>query len=52
MEIIRWDRFWEDYRPDFEQEANLLGGSLGEHAPEDLRQRVIEHVCILNRFPL
>lgn len=47
MEVIRWDRFWEDYKTEFEQEVNLPGGALGEQAAEDLRQRVIEHVRIL-----
>lgn len=51
MEVIRWDHFWEDYKTEFEQEANLPGGSLGEQAAEDLRQRVIEHVCIPYRLP-
>jgi len=47
MEVIRWDRFWEDYKSEFEQEVNLPGGSLGDQAAEDLRQRVIEHVSNL-----
>lgn len=46
MEVIRWDRFWEDYKTEFDQEVNLPGGALGERAAEDLRQRVIEHVNI------
>ena len=46
MEVIRWDRFWEDYKTEFEQEASLPGGALGEQAADDLRQRIIEHVCM------
>lgn len=44
MEVIRWDPFWEDYKIEFEEEANLPGGALGDRAAEDLRLRVIEHV--------
>ena len=29
---------------EFENEKNLLGGSLGDKAAEDLKQRIIEHV--------
>lgn len=47
MEVIRWVSFWGDYKSEFEQEAHLTGGSLGEQAAEDLRQRVIEHVSNL-----
>lgn len=47
MEVIQWTQLWEAYKDDFEKEANLLGGSLGPKAADDLRQRIIEHVCIL-----
>jgi 26S proteasome regulatory subunit N5 len=51
MEVIRWDHFWEDYKTEFEQEANLPGGSLGEQAAEDLRQRVIEHnILVVSKY--
>ncbi|KAG0570069.1 hypothetical protein M758_6G131100 [Ceratodon purpureus] len=51
MEVIRWDRFWEDYKTEFEQEAHLAGGALGEQAAEDLRQRIIEHnILVVSKY--
>ena len=35
---------WNEFEAEFDSEKYLLGGSLGEKAAEDLRQRVIEHV--------
>jgi len=46
MEVIQWTRLWELYKDEFENEANMLGGSLVAKAAEDLRQRIIEHVSI------
>jgi hypothetical protein len=44
MEVIQWTSLWNEFMDEFESEKNLLGGSLGDKAAEDLRQRIIEHV--------
>lgn len=44
MEVIKWTDFWDAYKNEFESEKNLLGGSLGDKAAEDLKERIIEHV--------
>lgn len=44
MEVIQWTSLWNTFNDEFENEKNLLGGSLGDKAKEDLRQRIIEHV--------
>lgn len=44
MEVIQWTALWNDYKDEFENEKNLLGGPLVEKAAEDLKQRIIEHV--------
>jgi len=46
MEVIQWTCLWELYKDEFENEANMLGGSLVAKAAADLRQRIIEHVSI------
>lgn len=46
MEVIHWATLWETYKDEFENEKNLLGGSLVPKAAEDLKLRIIEHVCI------
>ncbi|URD89633.1 zinc finger family protein [Musa troglodytarum] len=43
MEVIHWASLWETYKDEFENEKNLLGGSLGPKAAEDLKLRIIEH---------
>ncbi|XP_047971781.1 26S proteasome non-ATPase regulatory subunit 12 homolog A-like [Salvia hispanica] len=43
MEVIIWTSLWNTFKDEFENEKNMLGGSLGEKAAEDLRLRVIEH---------
>ncbi|XP_050153343.1 26S proteasome non-ATPase regulatory subunit 12 homolog A-like isoform X2 [Malus sylvestris] len=43
MEVIQWTTLWNTYKDEFESEKNMLGGSLGDKAAEDLRQRIIEH---------
>uniref|UniRef100_A0A1D1YDA0 26S proteasome non-ATPase regulatory subunit 12 n=1 Tax=Anthurium amnicola TaxID=1678845 RepID=A0A1D1YDA0_9ARAE len=43
MEVIQWTGLWETYKDEFENERNMRGGSLGDKAAEDLRERVIEH---------
>lgn len=50
MEVIQWTALWSTFKDEFENEKNLLGGSLGDKAAEDLKERVIEHVIILPRF--
>ena len=44
MEVVQWTSLWNAYKDEFENEKSMLGGSLGDKAAEDLRQRVIEHV--------
>lgn len=46
MEVILWTSLWNTYKDEFENETNMLGGSLGAKAAEDLRQRIIEHVSL------
>lgn len=47
MEVIQWTSLWNTYKAEFESEKSMLGGSLGDKAAEDLRQRIIEHVKFL-----
>lgn len=47
MEVIQWTALWNAYKDEFDNEKNLLGGSLGDKAAEDLKQRVIEHNIIV-----
>ena len=47
MEVIQWTTLWEFAKHEYENEKNLLGGALGAKAAEDLKLRIIEHVCIL-----
>jgi 26S proteasome regulatory subunit N5 len=42
MEVIQWTTLWEFFKSEYENE----GGALGAKAPEDLKLRIIEHVCI------
>ena len=44
MEVIQWTTLWNTYKAEFENEKTMLGGSLGDKAAEDLKQRIIEHV--------
>lgn len=44
MEVVQWTALWNLYKDEFENEKNMLGGSLGDKAAEDLKQRIIEHV--------
>ena len=46
MEVIQWTALWNTFKDEFENEKNMLGGSLGDKAAEDLKQRVIEHVIM------
>ncbi|CAO2826131.1 unnamed protein product [Amaranthus hypochondriacus] len=51
MEVILWTMLWNEFEGEFDSEKNLLGGSLGEKAAEDLRQRVIEHnILVISKY--
>jgi hypothetical protein len=50
MEVIMWADFLEEYKDEFDQESTLSGEDPGNRAVDDLRLRVIEHVCFT--FPL
>ncbi|KAI4365483.1 hypothetical protein MLD38_021464 [Melastoma candidum] len=51
MEVIQWTALWNTFKDDFDNEKNILGGSLGEKAAEDLRQRIIEHnIIVVSKF--
>ncbi|KAI4317166.1 hypothetical protein L6164_025061 [Bauhinia variegata] len=51
MEVIQWTNLWETYKNEFENEKNLLGGSLVDKAAEDLRERIIEHnILVVSRY--
>lgn len=47
MEVIQWTALWGTFKDEFENEKNMLGGSLDEKAAEALKLRVIEHVLVL-----
>lgn len=51
MEVIQWTSLWSTFKDEFENEKNMLGGSLGEKAAEDLRLRVIEHnILVVSKY--
>jgi 26S proteasome regulatory subunit N5 len=51
MEVIDWTSLWNMYKDEFENEKNMLGGSLGDKAAEDLRQRIIEHnILVVSKY--
>ncbi|RRT55565.1 hypothetical protein B296_00048353, partial [Ensete ventricosum] len=51
MEVIHWANLWEMYKDEFENEKNLLGGSLGPKAAEDLKLRIIEHnILVVSKY--
>ncbi|CAL9080984.1 unnamed protein product [Musa textilis] len=51
MEVIHWASLWETYKDEFENEKNLLGGSLGPKAAEDLKLRIIEHnILVVSKY--
>ncbi|KAI7724997.1 hypothetical protein M8C21_015259 [Ambrosia artemisiifolia] len=41
MEVIQWTALWNTYRDEFENERNMLGGSLGDKAADNLKERNI-----------
>uniref|UniRef100_A0A803QZW7 PCI domain-containing protein n=2 Tax=Cannabis sativa TaxID=3483 RepID=A0A803QZW7_CANSA len=51
MEVVQWTALWNSYKDEFENEKNMLGGSLGDKAAEDLKQRVIEHnILVVSKY--
>ncbi|KAJ7956942.1 26S proteasome non-ATPase regulatory subunit 12 [Quillaja saponaria] len=51
MEVIQWTNLWNTYKDEFESEKTLLGGSLGDKAAEDLRERIIEHnILVVSKY--
>lgn len=51
MEVIQWTALWETCQTEFENEKNMLGGSLGDKAAEDLKQRIIEHnILVVSKY--
>ncbi|GMY11207.1 26S proteasome non-ATPase regulatory subunit 12 homolog A [Fagus crenata] len=51
MEVIQWTSLWNTYKDEFENEKSMLGGSLGDKAAEDLRQRIIEHnILVVSKY--
>ncbi|KAJ6427135.1 hypothetical protein OIU84_022690 [Salix udensis] len=51
MEVIQWTSLWNAFMNEFENEKNLLGGSLGDKAAEDLKQRIIEHnILVVSKY--
>ncbi|KAF3672942.1 26S proteasome non-ATPase regulatory subunit 12 -like protein B, partial [Capsicum annuum] len=51
MEVIQWTSLWNTFKDEFENENNMLGGSLGDKAAEDLRLRVIEHnILVVSKY--
>nr|POF06152.1 26s proteasome non-atpase regulatory subunit 12 like a [Quercus suber] len=51
MEVVQWTSLWNAYKDEFENEKSMLGGSLGDKAAEDLRQRVIEHnILVVSKY--
>ncbi|KAK6118427.1 hypothetical protein DH2020_047844 [Rehmannia glutinosa] len=41
MEVIQWTDLWNTFKDEFENEKNMVDGSLGEKAAEDLKLRNI-----------
>ncbi|KAF3440502.1 hypothetical protein FNV43_RR18786 [Rhamnella rubrinervis] len=51
MEVIQWTALWNAYKDEFENEKDMLGGSLGDKAAEDMRQRIIEHnILVVSKY--
>ncbi|KAL3637480.1 26S proteasome non-ATPase regulatory subunit 12 A [Castilleja foliolosa] len=51
MEVIQWTSLWNTFKDEFENEKNMVGGSLGEKAAEDLKLRVIEHnILVVSKY--
>ncbi|XP_042028533.1 26S proteasome non-ATPase regulatory subunit 12 homolog A-like [Salvia splendens] len=51
MEVIQWTTLWGTFENEFANEKEMLGGSLGEKAAEDLKLRVIEHnILVVSKY--
>nr|GMD72760.1 26S proteasome non-ATPase regulatory subunit 12 homolog A-like [Ipomoea batatas] len=51
MEVIQWTVLWKTFKDEFDNETNMLGGSLGDKAAKDLRLRVIEHnILVVSKY--
>ncbi|XP_071697525.1 26S proteasome non-ATPase regulatory subunit 12 homolog A-like [Rutidosis leptorrhynchoides] len=51
MEVVQWTALWNTFKDEFENEKNMLGGSLGDKAAEDLKERVIEHnILVVSKY--
>ncbi|XP_071725119.1 26S proteasome non-ATPase regulatory subunit 12 homolog A-like [Rutidosis leptorrhynchoides] len=51
MEVIQWTALWNTFKDEFENEKNMPGGSLGDKAAEDLKERVIEHnILVVSKY--
>ncbi|KAK6125731.1 hypothetical protein DH2020_040523 [Rehmannia glutinosa] len=51
MEVIQWTALWGTFKDEFENEKNMVGGSLGEKAAEDLKLRIIEHnILVVSKY--
>ncbi|KAL6576066.1 26S proteasome non-ATPase regulatory subunit 12 A [Orobanche hederae] len=51
MEVIQWSALWDTFKDEFENENNMVGGSLGEKAAEDLKLRIIEHnILVVSKY--
>ncbi|KAL3527914.1 hypothetical protein ACH5RR_012570 [Cinchona calisaya] len=51
MEVIQWTTLWNTFKDEFDNEKNMLGGSLADKAAEDLRLRVIEHnILVVSKY--
>ncbi|KAL6583208.1 26S proteasome non-ATPase regulatory subunit 12 A [Orobanche minor] len=51
MEVIQWSALWDTFKDEFANENNMVGGSLGEKAAEDLKLRIIEHnILVVSKY--
>ncbi|XP_023765154.1 26S proteasome non-ATPase regulatory subunit 12 homolog A [Lactuca sativa] len=51
MEVVQWTSLWNTFKEEFENEKNMLGGSLGDKAAEDLQERIIEHnILVVSKY--
>lgn len=46
MEAVQWIPLWNTCKEEFQNEKNMLCGSLRDKAAEDLQERIIEHLII------
>lgn len=51
MEVVQWTTLWNTFKEEFENEKKMLGGSLGDKAADDLRERIIEHnILVVSKY--